>query len=473
MILYIVLTIILAIAIYVYVRWTSKTDLDLLYPHLQTKYWKDTKVEHDESINPFTINVSEKEIANLHDKIENTRFPVPSLKSSNFRYGMRDNVLKEFLNYWRKDYDWKTREARMNEFEHFKTNIEGLDVHFIHQKPKSSNFKPTPILMVHGWPGSFVEMMKIMPMLQNPSSYGGNEKDAFTVVCPSIPGYGFSDCPEKEGFNAYDCARVFDKLMLRLGYKKYFVQGGDWGSLIVQNMALMYPSHVRGVHFTLMTSVNGFFTFLKMGVGSIFPSLFYKQVEAEKLFPLKSFFKQMLVETGYMHLQATKPDTVGFALSDSPSGLAAYILEKFSSWTDMKARDTDCGLLDKYWSKDELLDNIMIYWLNNNITSSMRFYKENFGNLSKSKIYIPAGYAWVPNELSPGLKDWVQQKCQKLVHFTYMKEGGHFLAFQLPQLLAEDIALFVNRVQKIEATPSPYEKQDIQNTMMDRFEVKG
>lgn len=181
----------------------------------------------------------------------------------------------------------------------------------------------------------------------------------------------------------------------------------------------------------------------------------------------------MLMESGYMHIQSTKPDTVGFALSDSPSGLAAYILEKFSSWTDMKARDTDCGLLDKHWSKDDLLDNIMIYWLNNNITSSMRFYKENIANLSKSKIYIPAGYAWVPNEISPGLKDWVQQKCKKLVHFTYMKDGGHFLAFQLPQLLAEDIALFVNRVQKIEATPSPYEKQqDIQNTMMDRFEVK-
>jgi len=351
--------------------------------------------------------------------------------------------------------------------------IEGLDIHFIHQKPKESQFQPIPILMVHGWPGSFVEMLKIIPMLLDPSSYGGNEKDVFTVVCPSIPGYGFSDAPEKEGFNAYDTARIFDKLMLRLGYKKYFVQGGDWGSLITTNMALMYPNHVRGVHFTLLTSVNGFFNFMKMCIASLCPSLFYKQEEADKVFPLKNFFKKMLMETGYMHLQATKPDTVGFALSDSPSGLAAYILEKFSSWTDMNARNTDCGLLDKYWSKDDLLDNIMIYWLNNNITSSMRFYKENLANLSKAKIYIPAGYAWVPNELSPGLKDWVLERCKKLVHFTYMKDGGHFLAFQCPQLLAEDVALFVSRVQKIEAAPSPYEKQqEVQNTMMDRFEIK-
>lgn len=418
---------------------------------LKSKNWTINECcdeEEDVSIQKFVINIKDEEIESLNRRLDMTKWSIESLSTSKFTFGVRDSFMKDIVDHWRNNYKWKEREKQMNSFDHFKTKIEGLNIHFIHSK--SSDSKATPIILIHGWPGSVVEFYKIIPML----THASDQKESFNVVCPSIPGYGFSDAPQKEGFNAYECARVFHELMIRLNYDKYIVQGGDWGSVVATGMSLLYPRNVIGCHLNLMLSLsNSGRNIFKNFAASFMPTVFYPKIEANKLFPMKKMFVDLLTETGYLHLQATKPDTVGFALTDSPVGLAAYILEKFSTWTNMNGRNFDDGLMYEYFTKDELLDNVMLYWLNGNITSSMRFYKEFFGRLNilqkldKVKVTVPAGYAWFPNEIGYTSKAMVVEKFPNLVHFTYMNDGGHFSAFQLPMQLAAELHKFLKKIK--------------------------
>uniref|UniRef100_H2YB22 Epoxide hydrolase n=1 Tax=Ciona savignyi TaxID=51511 RepID=H2YB22_CIOSA len=390
----------------------------------------------DQTITPFTISIEDGRIQDLNRRLDCVRMPTPSLSTSCFNYGMRTEFMEDLIKYWRNDYSWKEQEEKMNQFSHYKTRIEGLDIHFIHEKAKSGVEGKT-ILMTHGWPGSFVEFLDIIPMLTDPDKHDGNDSDAVNLVCPSIPGFGFSEAPEKEGFNTFECSRIFHKLMLRLGYKKYYVQGGDYGSIISVGVALLYPR-----------SPN----LLKTVAAAYFPKILFNQVEKKQLLPFKQTFANLMMETGYFHIQSTKPDTVGFGLSDSPVGLAAYIIEKFSTWTDYAARDTADGMLSKFWSKDQLLNNVMIYWWSANITSSLRLYKETFGSniyheVQPIPVRVPGGYAWFPNEIIGTCKSWVAQKYAHLIHFSYMKRGGHFSAFEVPGDLAKDIQLFIRKVE--------------------------
>nr|CAB3242937.1 epoxide hydrolase 1-like [Phallusia mammillata] len=471
------------LAIVAYYKWMSpkKKDYEVLSQFFLDKDWSlnEEAGDLDQVIRRFEIKIPTEEIEILQDKLKSVRWPEPSLKTSEFRYGVRDDYMKELVGYWKNEYSWKKQEDWMNSFDHFKTKIEGLNIHYIHAKPKMirKGVEPHVILMTHGWPGSVVEFMDILPMLTDPANYEGNEVDTFTVICPSIPGYGFSDAPQKEGFNAFHCARVFHKLMLRLGYKKYYLQGGDWGSYISTAIAMLYPSNIKGIHTTLNTSQPRGINFLKLIVGAYFPSLFFYPDEAAILFPLKKAFIELLQETGYMHLQATKPDTVGFALSDSPVGLAAYIVEKFSSWTDIKGRNHNDGLLSKYWNKDKLLNNVMIYWWNNNITSSMRFYKENLGpsalrDANPIVVRVPAAFAHFPNEFIGTSKLAVQQKFSRLLQYTLMKRGGHFSAYEVPADLTSDIRLFIRTVQRLEREEraAEIEARDVGVSQLDRME---
>ncbi|XP_023369665.1 epoxide hydrolase 1, partial [Otolemur garnettii] len=332
----------------------------------------------------------------------------------------------------------------------------GLDIHFIHVKPPQlpSSCSPKPLLMVHGWPGSFYEFYKIIPFLTDPKNHGLSDEHVFEVICPSIPGYSFSEASSKKGFDSVATARIFYKLMLRLGFQEFYIQGGDWGSLICTNMAQMVPRRVKGLHLNMAFVLRNFFI-LTVLLGRRFGGLFgYSKRDIELMYPFKEkFFYSIMRESGYMHIQSTKPDTVGCALNDSPVGLAAYILEKFSTWTNSEFRNLEDGGLERKYSLDDLLTNVMLYWTTGTIVSSQRYYKENLGQglmahkHERMKVHVPTGFAAFPSELLHAPEKWLKFKYPKLVSYSFMACGGHFAAFEEPELLAQDIRKFVSALE--------------------------
>ncbi|XP_031176961.1 epoxide hydrolase 1 [Sander lucioperca] len=408
----------------------------------------------DITIRPFTVSTSAEELEDLYRRIDQTR-PVPSLEDSHFTYGFNSQCLHTVLSYWRNGFDWRRQVDRLNQYPHFKTTIEGIDIHYLHVKPKTVPEGSTalPLIMVHGWPGSFYEFYGLIPLLTEPSD---PSHLVFEVVCPSIPGYGFSEAPHKKGFDSVCAAHIFHKLMKRLGFQQFYAHGGDWGWLVTTNMAQLEPRSVRGLHVNFAPPSNpGLPITLSIMLGRRFPKLFgFTDLDIERLFPcMEKLVVESIKESGYMHIQATKPDTVGRGLNDSPAGLAAYILEKFSTWTSRDFRDLEDGGLTRKFSLDDLLTNVMIYWTSGCIVSSMRFYKENFGKglyapHSKIPVDVPTGFACFPNELMHTPKLWLKQKYRNLVAFTPMARGGHFAAMEEPQLMAEDIQNFTKIVEK-------------------------
>ncbi|KAM9316180.1 epoxide hydrolase 1-like [Gastrophryne carolinensis] len=415
------------------------------------------QVNEGEEIRPFKIETSEEELKDLFNRIDRTRYSEP-LEGSRFNYGFNSTHLRKVVSYWRNKFDWRKQLEILNQYPHFKTKIEGLDIHFLHVKPANlpAGRKAKPLLMVHGWPGSFYEFYKIIPMLTDPRSHGLSDEHIFEVICPSIPGYGFSEASHKQGCNSVEVARIFYKLMRRLGFREFYAQGGDWGSAICTNLAQIAPSNVKGLHLNIAVIFRAkpvvIFSAL---LGRYFPGLFgFKDEDVRKMFP---FMKKVVAfsfnESGYMHIQATKPDTAGCGLNDSPVGLASWILEKFSTWTDPDFRDYEDGGLERKYSLDDLLTNIMIYWLTGSIVSSMRFYKENFGKgigVAKHEripVKVPTGISCFPNELMHHPLLWAKQKFLNIVSFNYMPSGGHFAAFEEPELLAKDIQQFVSKVE--------------------------
>ncbi|XP_075719630.1 epoxide hydrolase 1-like [Rhinoderma darwinii] len=413
----------------------------------------------DTSVRPFTIEASADDIEDLHRRLDGTRF-FPPLEDSKFHYGFNSKQLKTVISYWRNEFDWNKQVKILNKYPHFKTTIEGLEVHFIHVKPLhlTPGQKVHPLLMVHGWPGSFYEFYRILPLLTEPGNYGLDPNIVFEVICPSIPGYGFSEAPSKKGFSAFAAARIFYKLMLRFGFNEFYLQGGDWGSRITGLLSQMKPESVKGLHLNFMILPNGGLgRLISLLIGPYAPWLVgLTREDVKRLYPYmeKNVFR-ILQETGYLHIQATKPDTIGSALNDSPAGLAAYILEKFSTWTDNSFRDLEDGGLDRKFSLDDLLTNVMIYWITGSIASSMRFYKEYFTRGynstpdTKIGVYVPTGIAAFPCEMAHAPRVWAKQKFRNIVSFSYMPRGGHFAAFEEPELLGRDIQNFVSKVEKM------------------------
>lgn len=407
----------------------------------------------DDSIRPFKVETTPEEIEDLHRRLDQTR-SFPSLEDSQFNYGFNSKYLEKVVSYWRKDFNWGKQLDKLNKYPHFKTKIEGIDIHYVHVKPKNlpEGTRAVPLMMVHGWPGSFYEFYGIIPLLTEPS----NPDDiTFEVICPSIPGYGFSEASHKKGFDTVCAAHIFNKLMKRLGFTQYYVQGGDWGSMITTNMAQLEPNAVKGLHINFAPPAQGSVLMgLSLIFGRRFPKLFgFTEHDVKRLFPcMDKLIVDALRETGYMHIQATKPDTAGRGLNDSPVGLAAYILEKFSTWTDPEFRKLEDGGLERKYSLDDLLTNVMIYWTSGCIISSMRFYKENFGKglnqpHAKLPVHVPTGVASFPNELLHTPKLWVTDKYRNLKSYTPIARGGHFAAMEEPQFLAEDVQNFVKIVE--------------------------
>ncbi|CAH1396964.1 unnamed protein product [Nezara viridula] len=344
-------------------------------PKLELEYWGpgEEKID-DKTIKPFKISFQSSELKELKEKLDKPRSFTPPLEGIGFEYGINTDYLKDILQFWRTKYNWTERETYLNSFPQFTTQIGGLNIHFLHAKVdpvKSKGKQVLPLIVLHGWPGAVREFYNLIPLLTTPQP---DSNFVFEVVIPSLPGHTFSQGASKPGLAPAKIAVLFNELMSRLGHDKYYVHGGDWGSVIGNNMAILNPDKVLGYHSTFCLASN-FQSRIRTLVAYLFPRFFVDESLQEQY--VKQFANFYLLEGGYLHIQSTKPDTIGVAMNDSPTGLAAYILEKFSTWTNKNWRSLPNGGLDNL-NKVELIDHIMLYWLTKSITTSMRIYKENF-----------------------------------------------------------------------------------------------
>ena len=381
------------------------------------------------SVEPFQVHVSQETLDDLQVRLAQTRWP-DEIIGADWDYGTNLDYLKELVSYWQHDFDWRKQEAAMNRFAHFRAVVNGFGLHFIHERGKGEN--PFPLLLTHGFPDSFLRMTKILPLLTDPAAHGGNPADAFDVVVPSLPGYGFSDKPKEKGFNAEHIADLFANLMRdTLGYPQFAAHGGDWGSSITEQLALHHANLLVGIHLTDIPYLH------------LFTVPADDLSEAEKKY-LEGGQKWSTTEGGYAVLQATRPQTLGYAVNDSPAGLASWIVEKFYRWSDHD------GNLETRFSKDELLTNITLYWVTETINSSFRLYYEaqhTPPTPSPKYVEVPTGAAIFPKDLIPAPREYAE-RFFNIQRWAEMPRGGHFAALEEPQLLAEEIRAFFRPLRK-------------------------
>jgi epoxide hydrolase len=381
----------------------------------------------DASITRFTIRVADADLADLKARLARPRLP-DEIPGSDWTYGTSRAYLESLVRYWRDRFDWRAQERALNRFEQFTTTIDGLKIHFIHRRSKEAN--ALPLLITHGWPGSFVEFTKVIEPLTDPVKYGGRAEDAFDVVAPSLPGFGFSEKPRERGFDPTRMAAIEAALMARLGYARYGVQGGDWGSIISTRVALNDAAHVAGLHLNMCR------TGPPPGAN---PNEGLTAAEVERLTRGEAWQNE---ETGYQRIQGTKPQTLGYALNDSPVGLAAWIVEKFRAWCDCE------GNPETIFTKDELLTNITLYWVTQTATSSARIYYENAHAvpLAARRIETPTACADFPKEVIWSPRRWMEAR-YNITRWTEMPRGGHFAAFEQPALFVDDVRAFFRGVR--------------------------
>lgn len=385
------------------------------------------QTQNDTAITPFEIHIPDEDIADLKARLAKARLPA-QIPGTAWEYGTNAEYLKELVEYWQNDFDWRAQEHELNQFDQFKTSIDGLPIHFIHQR--SSNPDAMPLLITHGWPGSFVEFRKIIGPLTEPQLYGGRAEDAFHVIIPSLPGFGFSGEPQERGYNPERMAHVLAALMQRLGYEHYGAQGGDWGAIINRVHAARYPERMIGLHsnFVLANPPED-------------PAV-RAQVPQAELAARETRTAFMANEVGYQQIQGTKPQTLGVALNDSPAGLASWIVEKFHGWSDIDQQSVD-GLEAKF-TKDEILTDISLYWFTASITASTRIYYES-RNFPASEplgyVSVPTAGAIFPAEIYITPRLWAEGQ-YNIVRWTPMPRGGHFAAMEEPELLLEDVRAF-------------------------------
>ena len=378
----------------------------------------------DASIVPFTIRVENADLADLKARLARARFP-DEIPGTEWTYGTSRAYLESLVRYWRDGFDWRAQERALNRFEQFTTTIDGVKLHFIHRRSKERN--AMPLLVTHGWPGSIVEFSKVIEPLTDPVRHGGRAEDAFDIVAPSLPGFGFSDKPREAGFDPTRMAAIEAALMARLGYVRYGVQGGDWGSIISTRIALDAAPHVAGLHLNMCRSGPP-------PGGN--PNDGLTAAESERLKRVEAWQND---ETGYQRIQGTKPQTLGYGLNDSPAGLAAWIVEKFRAWSDCD------GDVEKRFTKDELLTNIMFYWAPASVNSSVRLYCETMrsGKFPPTgfRVEVPTGCAIFPKEIIRPPRGWAE-KMYNVARWTRFPAGGHFAAMEEPAALVEDIRAF-------------------------------
>jgi pimeloyl-ACP methyl ester carboxylesterase len=378
------------------------------------------------AIRPYHVNVSEEAVADLRHRVLITRWPEKETVNDRSQ-GAQLAKIQALAQYWGTTYDWRKAEAKLNAFPQFITNIDGVDIQFIHVRSK--NPKALPMIITHGWPGSVFELIKIIGPLTDPESYGGKAEDAFDVVIPSMPGYGFSGKPTTIGWGADRIGLAWDVLMKRIGYKKYVSSGGDWGSVVADRMAAQKPEGLLGIHVNMPATVPPNIAKL-LASGSPAPA----NLSAKEKAAYNSLNYLYTKGAGYAGIMVTRPQTIGYSLSDSPVGLAAFFYDKFADWT------FSGGDPEKSLTKDEMLDDISLYWLTNTATSGAQLYWENnANNFNAVNISIPAAITVFPGEIYQAPKSWAKKSYHKLIYFHEVNKGGHFAQWEEPQLFAEEL----------------------------------
>jgi pimeloyl-ACP methyl ester carboxylesterase len=382
-----------------------------------------------ESIRPFKIKFGDAELSDLRKRVQATRWP-KSETVTDASQGVQLATIQKLAHYWATEYDWRKGEAKLNAVPNFITNIDGLDIHFIHVRSKHAN--ALPIIVTHGWPGSVVEQLKIIEPLTNPTAYGGSAEDAFDIIIPSLPGYGFSEQPTESGWEPARIARAWITLMKRLGYNRFVAQGGDWGDPVTEQMAVMAPAELLGIHSNMPAAVPDEIAGALWSHQPAPPTLSADEKKAWD--QLDFFFKKGLA---YAQEMGNRPQTL-YGIEDSPVGLAAWILDHDARSYELIARvfdDKAEGL-----TKDDVLDNITLYWLTKTAVSSARLYWENkFIFFKPMGVKIPVAVSAFPDELYQVPKTWAEKAFPKLLHYNRLEKGGHFAAWEQPELFSKEM----------------------------------
>jgi pimeloyl-ACP methyl ester carboxylesterase len=389
---------------------------------------KNWDIQMNATVKPFTVDIAQSELDDLKLRLGQTRWPEKETVED-WNQGVPLAYTQELAKYWADEYDWRRFERKLNQWPQFITDIDGIDIHFIHCKSPHEN--ALPLIISHGWPGSVVEFHKVIDALVNPTAHGGSAEDAFHIVAPSLPGYGFSGKPTKTGTSVVEIGSMWGKLMARLGYDRYVAQGGDWGSMITQSMGQTQTQHCAGIH-------------INMPIVAPDPDTM-SELTPQEVSALEgmSFYNDW--DSGYSKQQSTRPQTLGYGLADSPVGQMAWIVEKFYAWTDCErdGKKHPENILDK----DELLDNVMLYWLNNCAASSARLYWESFSQPNFDPIDIPVGCSIFPKEIFRSSKRWAQKRFSNLIYWNELDRGGHFAALEQPEMFVNEVRSAFNSLR--------------------------
>lgn len=365
---------------------------------------------------PFRVQVAQSVLDDLHRRLVNVQFPEKEIVDDNSQ-GPRLETIKKLVNYWKDTYDWRRLEARLNSFPQFTTTIDGVDIHFMHIRSKHEN--ALPLLMTHGWPGSIVEFLDVIEPLTNPTEHGGLADHAFHVIIPSLPGYGFSGKPAATGWDREKIARAWHTLMLRLGYENYVAQGGDWGSHVTIMMGQQQPPGLLAIHTNLPL---------------VTPATQSKTPTLEEQIVLAQLSRFASQGSAYHQQMVTRSQTIGYSLADSPTGLLAWMFEKFEAWTD--SNGDPLSLL----GYDKILDNVTLYWVTHSATSSARLYAEHPNlNFDAIPVSIPVSVSVFPGEIWTPPRSWAEKTYPQLMYWNKAARGGHFAAFEQPAIFTHEI----------------------------------
>jgi pimeloyl-ACP methyl ester carboxylesterase len=367
-------------------------------------------------VRPFTVSIPDAEIDDLKQRLARTRWPDPETVGD-WSQGVRVGNARSLVDHWERGYDWRRLESELGRFPQFMTEIDGLDIHFIHVRSKNPN--AMPLLLTHGWPGSILDFLKLIGPLTDPVSYGADAADSFDVVVPSLPGFGFSGKPTQTGWNVSRIASAWAELMKRLGYTRWAAQGGDWGAVVTTALGAAQPEGLLGIHLNTQYA---------------FPAQIPDTLSHEQRHAVQTLALYTGELGGSNHLQGTKPETVGFALADSPAGQAAWIYEKFQSKTD------NHGLAEDALSIDDMLDAISLYWFTNSAASSGRIYWENKSlTFAGPKLTLPVAVTVFPRDIPLPPRSWIEEAYSNLIHYGEADKGGHFAALEQPEILVSEI----------------------------------